>query len=96
MCVRIVYSGAKNMNMSGVNLSAHTVPCCCLCLSRISDHRKRKRLRKDDCSEAREVLVSLSDSHLLQKMLQDHTAVLCSDCQRDLYRIAKLNIELVK
>ena len=42
-------------------LSTHTVPCCCLCLSSTSaDHRKRKRLRKDTCVEAREVLVSLS------------------------------------
>ena len=49
-----------------------------------ADHRKRKRLRIDTCVEAREVLVCL------QTMLQDHAAVLCSACQRDLCRIAKL------
>ena len=46
---------------ASVNLSTHTVPCCCLCLSSTSaDHRKRKKLRIDTCVEAREVLVSLS------------------------------------
>ena len=78
---------------ASVNLSTHTVPCCCLCLSSTSaDHRKRKRLRIDTCVEAREVLVSLSGPFFLQTMLRDHAAVLCSACQRDLCRIAKLSL----
>ena len=69
------------------------ITCCCLCLSSTSaDHRKRKRLRTDTCAEAREVLVSLSGPFLLQTMLRDHAAVLCSACQRDLCRIAKLSL----
>ena len=77
---------------ASVNLSTHTVPCCCLCLSSTSaDHRKRKRLRIDTCVEAREVLVSVWP-FFLQTMLQDHAAVLCIACQRDLCRIAKLSL----
>ena len=56
---------------------------CSLCHSRTSlDRRKRKRLHTD--TEAREVVGSLSGPHILQSMLQDAYAILCSDCQREL------------
>ena len=69
------------------------VPYCSLCLSRTSlDRRKRKRLHTD--TEAKEVLGSLSGPHILQSMLQDAYAILCSDCQRELCRLGRLSKEV--
>ena len=68
----------------------HAASYCSLCHSRTSlDRRKRKRLYTD--TEAREVLGSLCGSHILQSMLQDAYAILCSDCQESYVEMEDYN-----
>ena len=72
------------------------VPKCCLCLcTTIENTRGRLCTYIDACADARQVLESLSSTYLLQQLLGLPTAVLCSGCQRDLSKIAKLDRELV-
>ena len=66
-------------------------PSCCLCLcSTSTDNRKRKSLGNEACTEARQVLVTLSGPEPLDIMLKDPFAVLCSGCHRNLGTIARL------
>lgn len=71
-------------------------PICCICLQLThDDHRKRKKLSGNGCTQARATVALLSGQHILDLLMLDQHAVMCCKCESAFRNITKLEEKVV-